>query len=117
MAGFEIKERQAGDVTILDVEGEIVIGEGHVALRAAVRRLVEAGRSKLVLNFARAGHVDEIGLGEIASSGLRVERAGGRLRLLNLTRSLHDMLSAHQLLPHFDVHTDEAAAVDSFGRD
>jgi hypothetical protein len=52
MAELNIRERQAGDVTVLDMDGKITIGEGSVALRSAVRRLIEEGKKKILLNLS-----------------------------------------------------------------
>ena len=68
MAELNIKERQAGDVTILDMDGKITIGEGSVALRTAIRRLLEEGKKKILLNLAGVGYIDSSGIGELVSS-------------------------------------------------
>ncbi len=58
MAELNISERQAGDVTILDLSGKITIGEGSVALRTAIRRMLEEGKKKILLNLGGVGYVD-----------------------------------------------------------
>ena len=63
MAELNIRERQAGDVTILDLEGKITIGEGNVALRSAVRRLVQEGKKKVLLNLSGVSYMDSSGIG------------------------------------------------------
>ena len=55
MAELNISERQAGDVTILDMEGKVTIGEGSVALRNAIRRLLGEGKKKILLNLGGEG--------------------------------------------------------------
>ncbi len=68
MAELNISERQVGDVTILDMDGKITIGEGSVALRTAIRRLLEEGKKKILLNLAKVGYIDSSGIGELVSS-------------------------------------------------
>ena len=68
MAELNITERQVGDVTVLDMDGKITIGEGSVALRTAVRRLLEEGKKKILLNLAKVGYIDSSGIGELVSS-------------------------------------------------
>lgn len=63
MAEFDISERQAGDVTILDMEGAITGGEGALALRAAVNRLLEEGKKEILLNLTNVGYIDSTGIG------------------------------------------------------
>ena len=53
MAELNIRERQAGDVTILDLEGRITIGDGNVSLRNAIRRLIQEGKKKILLNLTQ----------------------------------------------------------------
>src|SRR5688500_19509103 len=67
MAELNINERQAGDVTVLDMSGKITIGEGSVSLRTAVRRLLEEGKKRILLNLAGVGYIDSSGIGELVS--------------------------------------------------
>ena len=114
MAELNIRERQAGDVTILDMEGKITIGEGSVAVRSAVRRLIEEGKKKILLNLSGVGYVDSSGIGELVSSFTTINREGGQLKLLNLTQKIQDLLAITKLLTVFDVYEDESSALNSF---
>lgn len=114
MAELNIKERQAGDVTVLDLDGKITIGEGSIALRSAVRRLAEEGKKKILLNLAGVGYVDSSGIGELVSSFSSVSREGGQLKLLNLTQKIRDLLAITKLLTVFDVYDDESSAVSAY---
>ena len=114
MAELNIRERQAGDVTILDLEGKITIGEGSVSLRSAIRRLIEEGKKKILLNLAGVGYVDSSGIGELVSSYTTINREGGQLKLLKLTQKIKDLLTITKLLTVFDVYKDESEALNSF---
>ena len=114
MAELNIRERQAGDVTVLDMDGKITIGEGSVALRTAVRRLIEEGKKKILLNLANVGYVDSSGIGELVSSFTTVQREGGQLKLLKLTQKIRDLLGITKLLTVFDTYDDESEALNSF---
>ncbi len=114
MAELNIKERQSGDVTILDMEGKITIGEGSVALRTAIRRLLEEGKKRILLNLAGVGYIDSSGIGELVSSYTAINKEGGQLKLLKLTQKLQDLLTITKLLTVFDVYDDEAEALESF---
>jgi anti-sigma B factor antagonist len=114
MAELNIRERQAGDVTILDMDGKITIGEGSVSLRGAIRRLVEEGKKKILLNLSGVGYVDSSGIGELVSSYTTTSSKGGQLKLLNLTQKIQDLLAITKLLTVFDVYEDEATALNSF---
>lgn len=114
MSDIQISERQAGDVTILDLGGKITIGEGSVALRSAIRRLLGEGKTKLLLNLGDVGYIDSSGIGELVSSFTAVNKEGGTLKLLNLTQKIQDLLAITKLLTVFDVYESEADALASF---
>ncbi len=109
-----ITERSSGDVTILDVEGKILLGEGDVQLKRKIDELIEGGRHKLVLNLANVPYMDSGGLGEIVRSYTTVKRAGGELKLLSATKRISDLLTITKLITVFEMHDDEAASVASF---
>ena len=111
---MKIVERQVGDVLILDLHGKIMIGEGDDALREAVTRLVDGGSTRIVLNLAEVPYVDSAGLGEIVRTYTTVSRKGGKLKLLNLTKKIQDLLSITKLLTVFETYDSEDEAVRSF---
>lgn len=114
MAELNVSERQSGDVTILDMDGKITIGEGSVALRTSIRRLLEEGKKKILLNLARVNYIDSSGIGELVSSYTAINKDGGELKLLNLTQKLQDLLTITKLLTVFDVYEAEADALASY---
>ncbi|HKA22388.1 MAG TPA: STAS domain-containing protein [Blastocatellia bacterium] len=114
MANLNIKDRAAGDVTILDLSGKITIGEGSVQLREAVRRLLDDGKKKILLNLGDVSYVDSSGIGELVSSYTTTNHNGGQLKLLNQTKKIHDLLTITKLLTVFESFDDEGAAVSSF---
>jgi anti-sigma B factor antagonist len=114
MAQLNIKERQAGDVTILDLSGKITIGEGSVQLREAVKRLLDDGKKKILLNLGDVSYVDSSGIGELVSSYTTTNNNGGQLKLLNLTKKIQDLLMITKLLTVFQTFDDEQKAVSSY---
>ena len=114
MAELNINERQAGDVTVLDMSGKITIGEGSVALRNAIRRLIEEGKKKILLNLSQVSYVDSSGIGEFVASFTAIGREGGQLKLLNLTQKIQDLLAITKLLTVFDTYDDESSTLNSF---
>ena len=114
MAELNITERQAGDVTVLDMSGKITLGEGSVSLRTAVRRLLEEGKKRILLNLAGVSYIDSSGIGELVSSYTAINKEGGQLKLLNLTQKLQDLLTITKLLTVFDVYDSEAEALNSY---
>jgi len=114
MAELDVKERQAGDVTILDLRGEVRIGEGSIALRDAIRNIADTGKTKLLLNLAGVSYIDSSGIGELIANYTTVSRQGGQLKLLKLTDRVQNLLVITKLLTVFDAFDDEAEALKSF---
>ena len=114
MAELDLKERQAGDVTILDLSGEVRIGEGSITLRDTIRNLPDQGKKKLLLNLGGVKYIDSTGIGELIASYMTVTRQGGQLKLLNLTDKIQNLLVITKLLTVFDSYNNEAEALKSF---
>ncbi len=108
--------RQVDGVTILDLSGRITLGEGSVQLRDAVRDLISKGSKRILLNLAEVNYIDSSGIGELVSAFTSVRNQGGELKLLKLTKKVHDLLQITKLYTVFDIKDDEAAAVASFNK-
>ncbi len=114
MAQLNINERQAGDVTILDLTGEIRIGGGTTELRGAIRDRIEQGHNKILLNLSGVKYIDSSGIGELVANYTTASRDGGQLKLLNLTQKVQDLLVITKLLTVFDAYDNESEALGSF---
>ena len=114
MAQLNISERQAGDVTILDLTGEIRIGGGTTELRGAIRDRIVQGQNKILLNLSGVKYIDSSGIGELVANYTTASRDGGQLKLLNLTQKVQDLLVITKLLTVFDAYDNEAEALGSF---
>jgi len=108
--------RQVDGVMIVDLSGRITLGEGSVILRDTVRDLVGKGNKKILLNLGEVNYIDSSGIGELVSAFTTVRNQGGELKLLNLTKKVHDLLQITKLYTVFDIKDDEAAAVAAFGK-
>ena len=113
---MKVTTRQVDGVTILDLSGRITLGEGSVQLRDAIRDLLAKGSKQILLNLADVNYIDSSGIGELVSAYTTVRNQGGELKLLNLTKKVHDLLQITKLYTVFDVKDDEASAVASFAR-
>jgi anti-sigma B factor antagonist len=114
MAELELNERQAGDVTILDLTGSVRMGEGAVSLRNSIRGLNDDGKKKILLNLAGVKNIDSSGIGELIANYTTIRREGGQLKLLNLTEKIQNLLVITKLLTVFDSYDNEAEALSSF---
>ena len=106
--------RTLGDVTIVDFSGKITLGEGSAMLRNTVRELITAGNKKILLSLYDVDYIDSSGIGELVSAFTTAKNQGGELKLLNLTKKVHDLLQITKLYTVFDVKDDEATAIKSF---
>lgn len=111
---MQIEERPNGDVLILDLKGKLTLGEGDELLKDKVNSLIQQGYRKLLLNLEGVPYVDSAGLGEIVRTYTTVSRQGGKLKLLNLTKRIEDLLSITKLLTVFETFESEQEAVKSF---
>jgi anti-sigma B factor antagonist len=109
-----INNRQNGDVVLVDVGGKITLGDGSVAIREAVKKLVADGNKNIVLNLGEVTYIDSSGIGELVSAFTTVSNNGGNLKLLNLTKRVQDLLQITKLYTVFEVFNDEPSAVASF---
>jgi anti-sigma B factor antagonist len=113
---MKASNRQVNGVTVVDMSGRITLGEGSVVLRDTIRDLVGKGQRKILLNLGDVTYIDSSGIGELVSAFTAVRREGGELKLLNLTKKVHDLLQITKLYTVFDIKDDEAAAITSFAK-
>lgn len=111
---MQIDERVVEGVTILDLKGKMTLGEGDELLRDRINALLQQGKKQLLLNLANVPYIDSAGLGEIVRTYTTVSRQGGKLKLLNLTKRIQDLLAITKLLTVFDTYDSEAEAIQSY---
>ena len=104
---MKIDERNVGDIVVLDMQGKLLIGEGDEILREKINALVESGKTKIVLNLGEVPYMDSAGLGEVVRCYTTVSRKNGKLKLVNLTKRLQDLLSITKLLTVFETYENE----------
>ena len=113
---MKASNRQVDGVTVVDMSGRITLGEGSVVLRDTIRDLIGKGQKKILLNLGDVTYIDSSGIGELVSAFTAVRREGGELKLLNLTKKVHDLLQITKLYTVFDIKDDEATAIKSFAK-
>jgi len=106
--------RQFQDVIVVDLSGQIKLGEGSSVLRDTVKDLLAKGHRKILLNLGEITYIDSGGIGELISAFTSTRNQGGELKLLNLTRKVNDLLQITKLYTVFDVRDDEADALAAF---
>jgi anti-sigma B factor antagonist len=111
---IKLETRQINGVTVLDASGRITLGEDATAFRTAVHDLLAKGQNKLLLNLAEISYIDSSGIGELISVSTAVANHGGKVKLLNLTKRVLELLQITKTSSLFDIHTDEATALAAF---
>lgn len=114
MNTLQIQARQVDNIHILDLAGRITLGEGSTRLRESLQAYWEQPHSQVLLNFSEVQYIDSSGLGELVSAFAAIRRQGGELKLLRLTRKVHDLLQITKLYTVFDIHDDEVEAINAF---
>jgi anti-sigma B factor antagonist len=106
--------RAVGPVTIIDLSGKISLGEGSALLRKTIRDLLEGGQTRILLNLGDVNYIDSSGIGELVSAFTAVRSRTGELKLLNLTKKVHDLLQLTKLFTVFEVYSEEGTAIRSY---
>jgi anti-sigma B factor antagonist len=106
--------REIGDVAIIDFSGKITLGEGSAMVRRMIRELVDKGHRKILFNLGDVDYIDSSGIGELVGAYTTVRGASGELKLVHLTRRVHDLMQITRLFTVFDVPADESTALRSF---
>jgi anti-anti-sigma factor len=111
---IEIKQRERESVIILDLNGRLTVGEEASSMRERVRALLEAGVRNLILNLQECDYIDSTGLGTLVICYTSVQKAGGKLKLMKLTRRNIELLVLTKLETIFEIFNEEQDAVNSF---
>jgi len=111
---MKIEKREKNDVTIIDLKGKILMGEGIDELRNTIKELLDNGVKKILLNFEDVPYLDSTGLGEVVRSYTSVKKADGQIKIVNLTNKVKDLLSVTKLITVFETFEDEDKALESF---
>ncbi|HKD60008.1 MAG TPA: STAS domain-containing protein [Terracidiphilus sp.] len=112
---LKMRTRELNGVMVIDLGGQITLGEASAALRDEVRDQIGHGFKKILLNLADVTYIDSAGLGELTGAYTTVKNRGGALKLLSLTKRVHDLMQITKLYTVFDVFDDERKAIASFG--
>jgi anti-sigma B factor antagonist len=110
----QITNREVDGVTVVTLEGRIVLGEESHSFREKLKSLLVEGKKKIVLNMADIKYIDSSGLGALVAAHYSAKTQSASMRLCNLGGKFYEVLQITKLLTVFDVYDSEAAAVNSF---
>jgi anti-sigma B factor antagonist len=110
------RTRQVGRVTVVDIKGPIVLGDGSPSVRDVVFELLSQGQKQILLNLGAVSYVDSMGLGSLVGALVTARKQGGELKLLNVSDKVTYVMQITKLYAVFDIVKDEEAGVKSFGQ-
>jgi anti-sigma B factor antagonist len=113
---LKMTNREVDGVSVVALDGRIVLGEESNALREKVKSLIAEGKKKVVLNMANITFIDSAGLGTLVASHHSAKSQGAALKLAHLGSKFQEVLQITKLLTVFDVYNSEAEAVASFAK-
>ncbi len=111
---MELTTREDGDITILTVTGDLVIGEPETTFKKAITKLLEEGRVNLLVDLSAVGFLDSSGLGALVRALTLAQKEGGSAKLVHAGAQVRKLLQMTKLDSVFEVHEDLEAAVSSF---
>jgi len=111
---IQASTRVVGGIAIVDISGQLRLGEGTSKLRDVVQQLVRDGYRNILLNLAGVVHIDSSGVGELMSNYTTLRNHGGELKLMNLSKNVRNLLHITRLYTIFDVHDDQDTALKAF---
>lgn len=114
MGNLTITQRRSNAVVILDLEGQVRLGQGNINLHKSLRELVHNGEKAVLLNLENVTNIDSSGLGELIAGFATLEKNGGQLKLVKLTDRVSELMMITKLLTVFDVYESETEAIESF---
>lgn len=113
---LEIKTRDHGGLTVLNLQGCLSTGLGLEVLRPHIEKLVAENRLNVVLNAKGVSVIDSRGVGELVASFSLIKRSGGTLKVANPSQIVRDVLQIAKLPKIIEVHDTEEAALESFAK-
>ena len=111
---LKIANSEVDSVSVVELDGRIVLGEESNSLREKLKSMVAAGKKKIVLNLGNIKYIDSTGLGTLVAAHLSAKTQGASVRLCQLGKKFHEIMQVTKLLTVFDVYDTQAAAVGSF---
>jgi anti-sigma B factor antagonist len=109
-----ITERRVGDVTLLQLKGRLVFGDGAALLRSHLNDLLDQARLNFLLDLHEVTYVDSFGVGVLAAKYVSIRRKGGDLKFLNLSVRSHHVMAVSGLIRIFESFESEEEALRSF---
>ena len=110
----DLTRRQKGSVAVLDLRGKLTLTDGATDLKRTMGKMLDEGCRDILINLDWVPHVDSAGVGALVACHTMASEVEGRIKLLNPSRKVSDMLRITKLASVFELHRDEEEALRSF---
>ena len=81
---LNITTNEIDGISVLALNGRIVLGEESNWFRERVKGVLSDGKKKIILNMANVEYVDSAGLGILVAAHVSAKKQGAALHLCNL---------------------------------
>jgi anti-sigma B factor antagonist len=108
---FEVSRQN--DVTIIEVSGQLIVGNRQ-ELKEDVLKLLESGARKFLIDFKDTAYIDSSGLGVLVSLSKKIREKGGEMRLSNLNEDLRTLFELTKLDTLFYIADSRDEALKDF---
>lgn len=111
---LDIQQREREGVTILDIKGRLTVGDELTHFRDTMAQITKSGVKNVILNLQHVDYIDSTGLGALVMNYTTMQKAGSKVKLLNLNRRNIELLVMTKLTTIFEIFNDEQDAINSF---
>ena len=112
---LNITTRERGGVMIIDLDGQMDGGPLSTKVHELIKKNLDEGRKKLVLNMQNVKWLNSLGAGVLIAAHASVRRQGASLKIFGISDRVATVLKTCGLIPEvFEVYRDERGAVESF---
>lgn len=112
---LDISASKVDSITVLSLKGTIVAGSSSDLLQNKIQQLLDAGEIRLILDLGQITFIDSTGIGSLIRVSTAASRKRGTIKLLHLTKHIHDVLQITRLSSVFGIFDDLQKAIESFG--
>jgi anti-sigma B factor antagonist len=113
---LKITNHEVNGVSVLALDGRIVLGEETSSLREKVKTLLGEGKKNIVLDLKNVTLIDSSGLGAMVTAYSSAKSGGASLRLCNLGARFNELLQITKLYTILEVSNTEADAVSAMSK-
>ncbi len=102
------------DITVLPIKGRLHIGTTLTFLEIEIKKLIEGGSKKLILDLSELNYIDSAGIGMLMNMWGQANHAGGKLAVAGAGGTVAESFTIVHLDRVVSVYPDVTAAAAAF---